>query len=109
MKNFIAVLFIGCSAIAYSQNKLSGIVSDQYNQPLPGVSVYAPDLHKGTITDAAGQYIFNNLPTRSVRVNFSYMGFLTSSQTIVISEKETIFNFFLVLTVEKARISYCAF
>ena len=93
MKNFIAVLFIGCSAIAYSQNKLSGIVSDQYNQPLPGVSVYAPDLHKGTITDAAGQYIFNNLPTRSVRVNFSYMGFLTSSQTIVISEKETIFNF----------------
>ena len=92
MKHFIMTLFIGLSAIAYGQNKLSGMVSDTIKQPLSGVSIYLPDLHKGTLTDAEGHYSFNNLPRGSVRIIFSYMGFATANKTIIIRERETVFN-----------------
>lgn len=93
MKNFIIALLLGFSAMLHGQNKLSGTISDKNNQPLSGVSVYAPDLHKGTSTDADGKYTFNNLPTGNLRIIFSYMGYTTENRTVTISEKETTLDF----------------
>lgn len=89
MKNIILSLFAGLSAMVHGQNKLSGKISDNNNQPLSGVSVYAPDLHKGTTTDANGQYTLNNLPGGTVNIIFSYVGFTTENRHIPLSDKET--------------------
>jgi len=82
MKKILFALFLGLTAISYSQTKLSGKITDSVNQPLSGVSVYAPDLHKSTSTDADGAYQLANLPAGNVRVIFSYIGFATVNQTI---------------------------
>jgi iron complex outermembrane receptor protein len=37
-----------------AQNSVSGKVTDKDMNPIVGVSVYAPELHKGTTTDVDG-------------------------------------------------------
>jgi iron complex outermembrane receptor protein len=92
MKNFILTLFLGFSVFSQAQNSLSGTVTDPNKQPLQGVSVYMPDLHKGTSTDEAGKYTFHNLPTGNIRVIFSYAGFESIAKTVSLSEKETVLD-----------------
>lgn len=89
MKNTLLALFLGLTAISYGQTKLSGTITDTNNQPLSGVSVYAPDLHKSTSTDAEGKYQLANLPARHIRIVLSYIGFSTISQTINTREQST--------------------
>lgn len=86
MKYFFIALFLGFSAVTYGQNALSGTVSDDKQQPLAGVSVYLPDLHKGTITDASGKYTFNGIPSDKLRIVFSFVGFETQNLTASISQ-----------------------
>lgn len=86
-------LFLGFSAMLFGQNKLSGTISDANNQPISGVSVYVPDLHKGTTTDANGKYSLNNLPNGNVRIIFSYIGFTTENKTVAISSPDIILDF----------------
>ncbi|MEG2103479.1 MAG: carboxypeptidase-like regulatory domain-containing protein, partial [Flavobacterium sp.] len=74
MKKIIIALILGFSGLLSAQNSVSGIVTDTQNQPMPGVSVYAPELHKGTTTDANGKYELNNLPNGSLRLAFSFVG-----------------------------------
>ncbi|HJY12487.1 MAG TPA: carboxypeptidase-like regulatory domain-containing protein, partial [Flavobacterium sp.] len=82
MKKIILALILGFSGLLSAQNTVTGTVTDLQNQPLPGVSVYAPELHKGTTTDANGKYEFTNLPNGSFRVAFTFVGFMTQNKTI---------------------------
>ena len=82
MKKFIIALVLGFSGILSAQNSVSGIVTDNQNNPLPGVSVYAPEIHKGTTTDANGKYELNNLPNGSLRLAFTYVGYANQNKTI---------------------------
>lgn len=93
MKNMILALFIGFSAMVYGQNKVSGTISDAHNQPLSGVSVYAPDLHKGTTTDGNGKYVLNNLPNGNIKIIFSYIGFNTENKTVTVANPDTVLDF----------------
>ena len=70
MKKYIIALFLGLSALVQAQNSLSGKLTDVQNKALPGVSVYMPELHKGTTTDAQGNYSFKNLPNGNFRIPF---------------------------------------
>lgn len=94
MKKIILALILGFSAMLHAQNKLSGTITDNKNLPLASVSVYAPDLHKGTITDAEGKYNLNNLPLGNLKIIFSYVGFTTVNQTVNV-QKKTIFDLIL--------------
>jgi iron complex outermembrane receptor protein len=82
MKNILFTLIFGVSGILYSQNQVSGTITDSNNQPLPGVSVYAPELHKGTTTDSEGKYELSNLPNGSLRLGFTFLGYTTQNKTI---------------------------
>lgn len=100
MKKIIMALFVALSAISYGQNKLSGTIADSNNQPLAGVSVYAPELHKGTTTDAAGKYAFNNLPSGNLNIIFSFVGFNTENKAVNI-QKETTLDFAMVPSIHQ--------
>lgn len=70
MKHFfihISSLFISFPIIG--QNSISGIISDKLTtETLPGINVYIPELQKGTITDANGNYELLDLPNGSFKV-----------------------------------------
>ena len=93
MKKILIALLLGGYAVANAQN-LSGIVSDETG-PLPGVSIYIPELQKGTLTGSDGFYEIRNLPISTIQVTFSYIGFSTQTEFIKIQEA-TVLNIKLV-------------
>lgn len=94
MKKTVTALLLGFCAMATAQNSLSGTISDNKNQPLSGVAVYAPELHKGTISDASGKYSLVNLPAGNIKIIFSYIGFATQNRSVVV-QNETILDLVL--------------
>ncbi|OYX82957.1 MAG: TonB-dependent receptor, partial [Flavobacteriales bacterium 32-34-25] len=108
MKKYIIALFLGFSAMLQAQNAVSGTVTDVSNQPIIGASVYIPELHKGTTTDADGKFAFKNLPNGSFRIAFSYVGFKTINQWIEKLTKNTVVNIRMenaVLEIDEVIVS----
>lgn len=82
MKKIIIALILGFSGLLNAQNTVSGTVTDLQNQPVPGVSVYVSELHKGTTTDENGKYSLNNLPKGGLRIAFTFVGYTTQNKNI---------------------------
>ncbi|HRA73020.1 MAG TPA: TonB-dependent receptor, partial [Flavobacterium sp.] len=99
MKNFIITLMLGFSTILSAQNSVTGKITDSKNQPIIGVSIYAPELHKGTSTDENGKYTLSNIPTGTAKLTFAFTGFATQNKTINVLKKENILDIILEETV----------
>lgn len=85
MKKILTILLIvGIPAIIFSQNSLYGKITDQEGNPLQGVEIYAPKIHKGTLTNSNGYYEIKNLPNSTVTFIFSSIGFQSVSKEIEI-------------------------
>ncbi|WP_412467510.1 SusC/RagA family TonB-linked outer membrane protein [Pedobacter sp. KLB.chiD] len=65
---------------------VSGTVTDQNNQPLPGVSVFEKKTKKTTVTDSNGKYSIN-VEEGAVLV-FSYIGY--DNQEVVVNGRQNI-------------------
>lgn len=92
MKKIITILVIGFSALLSAQNSLSGTATDLKNQPIVGVAIYLPELHKGTSTDENGKYNLSNLPSGKVKLSFTYIGYTSQNKIINLQQKETVLN-----------------
>ncbi len=90
---------LGFSTILSAQNSVTGKITDTKNQPIIGVSVYAPELHKGTSTDENGKYTLSNIPTGTAKLTFAFTGFATQNKTINVLKKENILDIILEETV----------
>jgi iron complex outermembrane receptor protein len=82
-----------------AQNTISGTVTNRDDQPIKGISVYAPELHQGTTTDDNGEYILTNLPNGRLKLNFVFIGFSSQYKTIQKPQKENILNVMLEETI----------
>lgn len=99
MKKIIITLLLGFSALVNAQNSVSGTVLNLSNQPIKGVSVYIPELHKGTTTNADGKYSLSNLPNGSLKLNFVFVGFSNQYKTIEKVQKESTLDVILEETI----------
>ncbi len=88
MKSFLYALFLGFSLFANAQNKITGTIKDVQNKPMPGVTISIPEIHKETISDATGAYVFTNLPSGNFKIVFSFIGFATQSKSLLMNQKE---------------------
>lgn len=89
MKNLlfiISVIFLFISLLTFAsgadinstpgKTTLSGKITDKATrEPIPGVTVYVPDLKTGAITGINGTYKIENLPLTKVLVQVSYIGY----------------------------------
>lgn len=82
MKNILIVLILGITTCVHAQNRLFGVVKDQEGNPLQGVDVYAPKIHKGASTDSNGFYEIKNLPKGNITFIYSFIGFQPVSKDI---------------------------
>ncbi|APQ18860.1 TonB-dependent receptor [Maribacter hydrothermalis] len=84
MKNlYITMLLALLAQFTFAQNSLSGkIINNENQEPLEQVSLYFPQLEKGTVTDVDGYYEITNLPTGKFKIVISYIGFQSYSQTV---------------------------
>jgi len=64
---------------------LSGKVSGQDGKPVVGATVYIADLKLGVVTDTAGFYRFNSLPSGRYLIEARSIGFKAITKTVTIS------------------------
>ena len=95
MKKLIIILILGFSAMLHAQNTVSGTVTDAKNQPIIGVSIYAPELNKGTTTNQKGNYVLTNIPNGVLKMTFVYVGFETQNKSLNLKSKESNINIIL--------------
>lgn len=88
MKSILIYLFIGFSLFTYSQNKLTGTVLDQKNNPIVGVNVIISEIHKETITDDKGNFSITNIPNGKFSVAFSFIGYANQNKDFTFSGNE---------------------
>ena len=70
------LLFLGLCTTVYGQNNtVTGTVTDQENEGLPGVTVLVQGTTRGTITDVNGNYTIE--VNSDEKLAFSYVGFET--------------------------------
>ncbi len=73
----VAALF-SLQVSAFQDLTYKGKVIDKSSQnPIPGVTVFIPELNKGVITDLDGTFFVSGLPSRNITFQFSYIGFRT--------------------------------
>jgi iron complex outermembrane receptor protein len=101
MKSFLIALFLGFSVFSIAQNKIKGTVKDVQNKPIVGVIISIPEIHKETISDDSGAYIFTSLPSGNFKIVFSHIGFSTQSKTILVNQKALILDVVLQETVHQ--------
>jgi TonB-dependent starch-binding outer membrane protein SusC len=87
MKTKLLALLLLLSVAGYAQDQVSGKVTDENGDPLPGINVLVKATTRGTVTDATGFYSIDNLSTDATLV-FSFIGYQT--QEITISGKTSI-------------------
>lgn len=69
------------------QGGVSGVVTDDTGQPLPGVTVVVKGTTHGTVTDGDGNYSLTNIPENATLV-FSFVGML--SQDIIVGNRNRV-------------------
>ncbi len=81
----IVLLCIGFPVqISAQQKTIQGIVTDSYEDPLPGVTVVVKGTTQGTVTNIDGSFSITNIPEEVILV-FSFVGMKT--QEIVIENQ----------------------
>jgi len=98
MKVFLFIFIISASTFisfpVNAQNKpvrysLSGTVTDTSGAALSGASIYIPDLRKGSISDANGNYRIDNIPPGNYEVEIKFIGYKTILKNISFNENKT--------------------
>lgn len=104
MKKIIFIFFVSFLLIKVNaQNSISGSISDETHQPLVGVSIYIPDMHKGCVSDQKGNYELTNLPNGKIKIQFSYIGYAGHIETIELKGEKIILNIVLKATAIEAE------
>jgi TonB-dependent starch-binding outer membrane protein SusC len=100
-KIFIFLNFIIFSALCVqsiiAQVTITGTISDENQQPLPGVNVVVKGTSRGTLTDNSGKYSISVDNQEAVLV-FSYVGYIAKEESV---GNRTLINVSLAVNLEQ--------
>jgi hypothetical protein len=94
MKQFFTffTLFLLSVHGIFAQTKISGKITDQKKQPLPGVNVFIKDTYDGSSTGADGTYSFTAADTGLVTIVCTFIGFDPVEKQIHLTGKDFTYN-----------------
>lgn len=92
-KGLFTLLLSIVSVMLLAQGILTGNVYDKKDHvPLAGANIYLPEIEKGTVTDARGNYTIGSLPKGEWLVTVSYIGYTTKISKVNIQANKQILN-----------------
>lgn len=95
MKKVFLFLFLFVCVLTYAQKlTLSGKVTNQSNEVLPGVTLRVLENNKGTVTDFEGNYQLN-LEKGNYTVQANYIGYETVTQKVYLNNNNKSVQFIL--------------
>ncbi|NBC15885.1 MAG: TonB-dependent receptor [Bacteroidetes bacterium] len=68
---------------------LEGTVTEMDGTPLAGANVFIPELERGTTTGPEGRYVLRALPTRTLSVRVSFLGYETVVRRVTLQPGQT--------------------
>lgn len=72
-------------ALGYAQNSIKGKIFDKDSLPLAGAIISIPELNKGISSDKNGFYELINLPNGKLKVRYSFVGYSSIIETVLIN------------------------
>jgi iron complex outermembrane receptor protein len=88
--------FLGASMLhAQDMGTVKGNVRDDDQNPLAFVNIVIEGLHKGTVTDAEGQFLITNVPIGSYTITASMVGHDRDSQSVTVVGGQTVTTQFI--------------
>ncbi len=100
MKKLLFILILSIPIFVYSQKTITGYVTDENGQGLPGVNVQIKGEKIATVTDLSGNYILNNVPEKAKIIVFTYIGYITQEVKIA---GQTIINVTLKVDIQEVE------
>ena len=94
MKTIFPILLLFFSSISYSQTTITGTVTDENSQPIPGANIIVIGTSTGTVTDFDGSFTLKVNLNPPFTLQASSVGFETVKQQVTTSNSQT-FNFIL--------------
>ncbi len=88
----LCILSVTCS---FAQSRISGKITDQQKQSIPGVNIHIEDSYDGTSTDANGNYSFIANDTGEVTLIASFIGFEPVRKKIRLTGADIAYNIVL--------------
>ncbi len=92
MKNLLLFILLLNGTPLAAQTLLSGRVTDQKNNPLPGANVLLRGTYDGANTDTLGKFYFKTFEEDSVTLQISYVGYEPLERRLVLQGKPQIFT-----------------
>ena len=90
MKKFLILIAILVCNKLYAQNIFKAVIKDDNTkQPLIGASAVITSLKIGVTADTAGLITINNIPTGTVKITFSFIGYIAQEKTITFPLKNS--------------------
>jgi iron complex outermembrane receptor protein len=83
-KLIITILFF--SNPLFAQSVLKGKVTDKNNLPLSSLTVFIPEIQKGTITDSVGAFSIETPSSGIVNVQFTMIGYKSQVKTVNLAD-----------------------
>lgn len=105
---FAFVLLVNFSSLA-QLGSISGLITTELNEPLPGASITLTGTVRGVQTNAKGTYILKGLKPGQYTIQVSFVGYRTSKREVNIKEgKQQEVNFTLSDVTELQGVSVTA-
>lgn len=86
---FFAFLLLGNQSLVYSQNNLSGKITNEKNQPLAGSHIHAATLFANSNAD--GSFSIKSIPDGEAQIYIEYLGYKTLD-TIINIQNDIVLN-----------------
>lgn len=86
MKNIFTLLVLFCASMAFAQQTVSGKVTDEKGNGVPGANVFIEGTYDGTSSDESGNFSFTTETTGNQVLVVSFLIYETSKTTINVSD-----------------------
>mgnify|MGYP001387593736 CR=1 FL=1 len=101
MKLLLILLLLLLSFSGHSQNVLSGRITDQYEEGIPGVRVYLQNTTYGVITNFKGDYFLELKDKGNHSVSFNMLGYNDTTIAVDIQSKYSKLNVVIKETAQQ--------
>jgi hypothetical protein len=85
--NKIFTLFSGLliTSAIFAQTTITGVITDNKNNTLPGANIFIKDTYDGTSSDLDGKYTFTTYETGKQVFSVTFVGYATYEDTLVLT------------------------
>jgi outer membrane receptor protein involved in Fe transport len=93
LKNISLLFLLLSSSFAFAQTgSISGLITNNTGEPLPGVNILVLNTTKGAVTDFEGKYSISSIDNGTYKLQITFIGYKTKEIAVIINNTKVIVN-----------------